>query len=325
MPESDPEKRRRRDSERRRRRVEERAALGLCVRCGRVAPVEGGRTCEGCRARRRAADQARAEHRRAAGVKRVRDPEARKAEYRRARQRAGDRLARGLCGKCGRFPHEPDRRLCAGCGEQARRAERKRYAKARAAGLKYGRRSPHAKRRQARVRSRKRRQTRTDAGLCIRCGRRPPVRGGVSCQACLEARRAADKAIYSARRSAGRCVRCATPTFKGEPLCGPCTVLDARRQPARQRRPHAGNPPSFGAARCQAGARRAYDRSEHVRGLPVYGSEFTVVHHATGEILDHLEHWEDVVLCLSFAGLSFDQVEVLQEHAPMRAVLTGFS
>ena len=57
----------------------------------------------------------------------------------------------------------------------------------------------------------------------------------------------------------------------------------------------------------------------------MYGSEFTVVHAATGEILDVLEHWEDVVLCVSFAKLSFDDVEILQEHAPMRAVLAGFS
>jgi len=116
-------------------------------------------------------------------------------------------------------------------------------------------------------------------------------------------------------------------------------VTDAKKQPVRnaaaRRRyaertakricTHCGKAPSFGASRCQACARRAYERSEHVRGLPVYGSEFTVVHAATGEILDNLEHWEDVVLCVSFAKLSFDDVEILQEHAPMRSVLTGFS
>ncbi len=334
----DPEKRRRADRERRRRRIDERVALGLCVRCARVAPVEGGRTCEGCRARRRAADRLRAARRRDAGITRLRDPEARKAEYRRARQRAEYRLARGLCGKCGRFPHEPDRRLWAGRAEQPRRAERKRYRKARAAGLAYGRKSPLGKRRQARIRSRKRRQTRTDAGLCTRCGRHPPVHGGASCEACLEVRRAAEKAIYSSRRSLGHCVRCATPTFEGEPLCGPCAVIDARRQPGRnaaaRRRyrqrlsrqicTHCGQAPSFGASRCERCARKAYARSEHVRGLPVYESEFTVLHPATAETLV-FGQWEDVVLWLSFAGLSFDEVEVLQEQAPMRAVLTGVS
>ncbi len=59
--------------------------------------------------------------------------------------------------------------------------------------------------------------------------------------------------------------------------------------------------------------------------LPVYAAEFTVVHIATGHRLGVFEHWEDVVLCLSFARLSFDEVEVIHEHAPMRAVLTGFS
>ena len=57
----------------------------------------------------------------------------------------------------------------------------------------------------------------------------------------------------------------------------------------------------------------------------MYGDEFTVVHAASGEILGVYEQWEDVVLCLSFAKLSFDDVEILQEHAPMRSVLTGFS
>ena len=339
MPRTDLQRRCRRERERRRQRVEDRIARGLCVRCARVAPVEGGRTCEGCRARRRAADRARAAKRRETGIRRVRDPEARKAEYRRARQRAEDRLAQGRCGKCGHHNHEPDRRLCAGCGEQARRAERKRYARARAAGLKYGRKSPLGKRRQARILSRKRRQARQDASICIRCARQPPVDGGASCEACLIARRAAEQAIYSVRRASGRCVRCNTTTFQGEPFCGPCAVVDARRQPgrnaaarrryderkARQICTHCGNAPSFGASRCQICARKAYARSEHVRGLPVYGAEFTVVHAASGDELGVFEQWEDVVLCLSFASLSFDEVEVLHEHAPMRAVLTGFS
>ena len=339
MPRTDVQSRRRRERERHRQRVDQRIARDLCVRCGRVAPVEDGRTCEGCRARRRISNRARAEKRRSAGIRRVRDPVARKAEYRRARQRAVDRVARGLCGKCGLHEHEPDRRLCAGCGEQARRVERKRYAKARAAGLTYGRTSPHGKRRQARIRSRKRRQARRDANVCVRCARHRPVPGGASCEDCLIARRAAEKAIYSARRSAGRCVRCNTTTFEGVPLCGPCAVIDARRQPGRnaaaRRRyddrrvrqicTHCAKAPSFGASRCESCARKAYARSEHVRGLPVYGSEFTVVHAASGETLGVFEHWEDVVLCLSFARQSFDDVEILQEHAPMRAMLTGFS
>ena len=66
MPGSDPEKRRR-DRERHRRRDERRLAGGLCSRCARHRPVEGGRTCEACRRKRRMADRARAEQRRSAG------------------------------------------------------------------------------------------------------------------------------------------------------------------------------------------------------------------------------------------------------------------
>ncbi|MDE0359926.1 MAG: hypothetical protein OXI74_02040 [Rhodospirillaceae bacterium] len=140
-------------------------------------------------------------------------------------------------------------------------------------------------------------------------------------------------------RALGQCVRCATPTFGGEPLCGPCAVIESRRQPARnaaaRRRyadrvarricTHCGTAPSFGASRCEPCARKAHARSEHVRGLPVYGAEFTVVNAATGETLGVFEHWEDVVLRLAFAGLEFEEADVLTEHAPMRPVLTGFS
>jgi len=56
----------------------------------------------------------------------------------------------------------------------------------------------------------------------------------------------------------------------------------------------------------------------------VYAAEFTVVHAGTAEPLGVFEDWEDVVLCLAFAGLSFDEVDVLTEHAPMQPVLTGF-
>ena len=339
MPHADPERRRRHERRRSRRRSAERVARGLCPRCGDRPPGAGRAVCDPCAGKRRLADRARAARRRQAGIGRVRDPEARKVEYRRARQRAEDRLAQGRCAKCGLHDHEPDRRLCAACAERTRRRDRERYAQARARGLAYGRASPHGKRRQARIRSRKRRQARRDAHLCLRCGRRRPVDGGSSCGSCLETRRAADRATYRARRSLGQCVRCATPTFDGDPLCGPCAVIESRRQPARnaaarrrydRRRKrsictHCGKTPSFGASRCEPCSRRAYERSEHVRGLPVYGAEFTVVHAATAETLAVVEHWEDVVLCLSFAGLSFDEVDIITEHAPMRAVLTGFS
>ena len=338
MPHSDPERRRRQDRERHRRRVQRRISAGRCTRCGMEAPEDGGRTCERCRRKRRKTDRERARQHRDAGIKRVRDPGSRAAEYARARQRAAQRKAAGLCLKCD-APAEPGLTLCVVCGERRRAAERARYARARDAGLSYGGADIETMRRRARIRAKQRRQARLDAQLCVRCGRRPPVDGGASCLKCLRLRRAAEKATYGARRASGQCVRCAAVTFKGEPMCGPCTVIDARRQPvrnaaarrryadrrSRQLCTHCGRGPTFGASRCAPCAKRAWERSGHVRGLPVYSAEFTVVHSATDETLGVFDHWEDAVLCLSFAGLSFEEVHILTEHAPMRPVLTGFS
>ncbi len=138
MPYRDIDTARARGLERHRRRIAERAELGLCRRCGTRPAASGRTTCEPCAEKRRAADRTRAEKRRQAGIKRVRDPGARKAEYRRALQRAEDRLARGFCSKCGRRPNEPNRRLCISCGQKRRAVERERYARARSEGLKYG-------------------------------------------------------------------------------------------------------------------------------------------------------------------------------------------
>ncbi len=109
MPCRDPEVRRQRDRERARRRAAKRIALGLCPRCGNGPPAPGRPVCETCAHKRRAADRVRAAKRREAGIKRIRNSEARKAEYRRARDRADQRVARGLCAGCGLCgaPHKP--------------------------------------------------------------------------------------------------------------------------------------------------------------------------------------------------------------------------
>ena len=337
MAHADPERRREFDRQRSRKRTAERVSHGLCPRCGQQAPAPGRAVCDPCAEKRRIADQARAAKRRAAGIKRVRDPKARQTEYQRAKAKAAERLAQGLCSKCGRHPYERKRRLCSGCGERQRRRDRERYARARDAGELYGGKPVASKRRHARHRTRQHQRARRAASLCIRCGRGRPVAGASSCGNCLKARRSADRQTYAARRSAGQCVRCGTSTFDAEALCGPCAVLDARRRPgrnaaarrryagrkARQRCTHCGKAPSFGASRCEACSRKAYERSEHIRGLPVYGSEFIVLVAATGEPVGVFEGWEDVVLSLSFAGLSFEEVEVVAEHAPMRAGAHG--
>ena len=332
MPCRDPETRRVRDRERARLRTAGRVEAGLCPRCGRHAPEPGRHLCADCGEKRRVADRARAAQRRTAGIGRVRDPKARQAEYARARQRDAARLARGLCTRCARHPHEPDRRLCAACAEQRRRAERARYARAKSAGRPYGGKDPQAKRRLARRRSRKRQRERRAAGLCIRCGACRPVEGGSSCGNCLRKRRAADRQTYAARRAAGLCGRCGTPTFEGAPLCGPCTVFEARHQPRKyaanraryaERRArwvctHCGRRPSYGASRCEPCAKRAWEQSEHVRGLPVYPPSFTVVERATDAEHGTFDTWEEVAIALAFAHLSLDDVHILIDQAPMQ-------
>lgn len=337
MPYRDPRTRRRKDRERARRRTARRRALGLCLQCGRKPPEKGRQLCAECGGKRRVAARARAAKRRAAGVKRARDPEARKAEYQRARQRAEERLARGLCAQCGLDHHEPDRRLCSACGEKRRQAERERYRRARRAGLKYGGKPVDARRRQGRRRSRKRRQARALAGLCARCGRNAAVEGGASCEPCLEKRRVLDREQYRSRRDAGCCGRCGVPTFQGAPVCGPCAVIEARRQPrknAAARRRYAerrarwictacGRKPSFGASRCEDCSKLEYNRAGHGHGLPDWAPGCTVVDRFSGEELSAWDRWEDAVASLSFAGLSLDDVELLSETSPLHA-MTGW-
>ncbi len=338
MPYRDHHKRRARDRERHRRRAEHRRAQGLCPRCGRNAPDPGRSQCAVCLEKRRAADRLRAGQRKAAGIKRVRDPKARRDEYRRARRRADERVAQGTCARCARHPHEPDRRLCATCGERQRWRDRDRYAKARDAGSKYGGRDVHARRRQARRRSHKRRNDRRRAARCIRCGRRPPVEGGSSCEPCLDSRRQSDRATYAERKAAGLCTRCSAPTFDGAPLCGPCTVTEARYRPAKRdanraryakRRKrwictHCGKAPSFGASRCEDCARKSWARSEHVRGIPDWDPACTVFDKVSGDHLGTWDRWEDAVLALSFEGVSLEDVELLSERSPMHA-MAGWS
>ena len=131
-------------------------------------------------------------------------------------------------------PFLPNRSLCRSCGEKRRKAERVRYARAKAAGRLYGGRNPEDRRRIGRERSRKRLRTHQDAGLCTRCGNRPPVPGGATCRACRDARQAAEQEQYAARQGRGP-VR---PGAEDHALdhasrCGPCATLEAGRRPRK--------------------------------------------------------------------------------------------
>ena len=63
-------------------------------------------------------------------------------------------------------------------------------------------------------------------------------------------------------------------------------------------------------------------RSGEHRGLPVYPPLFTIIEIATGEDHGTFDSWEEVVMCLAFARLSYEEVEIISDQSPM-ATLTG--
>ena len=320
------------DRERFRKRTEQRRAAGLCPRCGAREPENGLALCGVCAEKRRAWDRARDARRRSAGIPRRRN---RAGERERARELTAERITRGACTKCGVNPPESGRRLCAGCGDKRRAAERARYAQAKSRGELYGGRNPQARRKAGRAASIRRRQGRRDGGLCVRCGRRPPAEGGATCEPCRETRQAAERALYASRRTANLCGRCGGPTTDGRAQCAPCAALEAERgrperKNARSRQRYwerraSGrctdcNEPSHGASRCEACAKRSFERSGFFRGIPVWDPSFTIIELATGETHGPFDSEADAIAELAFAGLSFDEVEIVND-APVTARL----
>ena len=130
------------------------------------------------------------------------DQEVGKARDReRFRRRTEDRVAAGLCPRCGTEPPAPERTMCAPCNEKRNAASRARDARLRAEGKP--RRNPETTRQYERERSRREAAERKAAGLCTRCGTEPAAPGRSSCEPCLEKRRAADRARYAAGKAAG--------------------------------------------------------------------------------------------------------------------------
>ena len=331
----DPNVGRARGRERFRRRTAGRIARGACTRCGKEPPAQGRRLCEPCAAKKNSASRARDAKLRAEGRPR-RDPE-REKSYRREhrRRQVAERIARGLCPRCGKEPPAPERSLCAPCGEKRRAADRARYKKAKSQGKLYGGADPKTKRRTARRRSRERLLARRDAGVCTRCGKNTPAEGRTACTPCRDARQAAEREMYAVRRAARLCVRCGGPTTDGGSRCAPCAVLEEERRPperknAASRKRYAERrardactdcgAPALGAARCEPCARRSYERSAHFRGLPLYPPQYTVIELATGTDHGTWDSWEEVAMCLAFARLSLDQVEVLIDQSPMQTL-----
>ena len=268
------------------------------------------------------------------------DPgKARAYERERHRKRTAERLVRGLCPKCGKTPPAPGRSVCAPCGERGRKSERARYARGKAEGKRYGGRKPESRRRAAWERNRKRRRERREAGLCTRCGDHPPLEGSVACEPCREVRRAAERELYAARRAKGLCGRCGGEVlpkgdFADASLCGPCAALcdgyDREKKNTARRGRYARlrarglctdcGEPAQGTARCESCAYRSYARSGQHRGLPLYPPRYTVVELATGEDLGTWDSWEEVAMCLAFAKLSREEVEVITDASPMMTI-----
>ena len=144
-------------------------------------------------------------------------------ERRRYRRVTAERIAAGLCPTCGQRPPAPDRRLCDVCSEQRRRAERARYARAKAEGRVYGGKSAEAKRRAGRANSKKRYDARRAAGMCTRCGKQEPVEGSTVCEQCRDRRRAGEHEQWSARRARRQCGKCGAPT-DGAARCDSCAA-----------------------------------------------------------------------------------------------------
>ena len=335
----DPEVGRARGRERFRRRTAERIAAGLCLRCGKVEPAPARSICAPCGEKRNRAGRARDARLRAEGRPR-RDPDkARESERRRARRVTAKRRADGRCARCGKAQAVPGRASCEPCLEKRRAHDRARYAKAKAVGKPYGGANAEVKRRSARAASRKRHEARREAGLCVRCGQRPPTEGRTICQSCRDRCRAAERRQYAERRAAGRCTRCGEPAFDGLSRCGPCAVIEAERgapdrKNTRSRKLYTERrarglctscgAPSQGAARCAPCAEKSYYGSAYFQGIPVWDPTWTVIELATGREHGPFDSEADVALCLAFAKLDREQVEVLCD-APVTATLTGWT
>ena len=78
-----------------------------------------------------------------------------------------------------------------------------------------------------------------------------------------------------------------------------------------------------GASRCPPCAERSYHGSAHFKGVPVWEPQYTVIEIETG--IDHgtYDSMADVALCLAFAKLDRDRVEIVTD-APITASCTAW-
>lgn len=78
------------------------------------------------------------------------------------------------------------------------------------------------------------------SGVCVGCGKAPPVAERTQCVKCLAALRRRAKERTAERRSLGQCVQCGLPSAEGIVHCRVCRPLNervlARRHAAQERR-----------------------------------------------------------------------------------------
>ncbi len=250
------EKRRARDRARHHRRKAERAAAGLCLKCGKRPPLPGRKTCGVCagkerdriarrvaagyrknRSKEKATRAALHAERRAAGVcvKCGAPPEKpgaslckRHAEAERARFRRqyAARRAAGLCTECGK-PTEDGHWLCPAHAEERRRRDRERHAARVAKGLPGRSGSLVRARERSQERAAKRYASRKAAGLCTSCGKVPAAPGRTQCEGCAAHSRRLDRQARAERRARGQCRDCDRAAVPGKAYCA--EHLAARR------------------------------------------------------------------------------------------------
>lgn len=322
------EVRKQRDRDRVANRTAARIAAGQCPRCGVRPPAPERSVCKPCAEKRNRASRTRDARLRAAGMPR-RDPDrAREYGRERSRREVKARLAEGTCTRCGKLPAAEGRSSCGPCLEKRRASDRARYAVGKAAGKLYGGADPHAKRQVGRARSRKRQKARIEAGLCIRCGKQQPVKGGTTCATCREKRQAAERRQYAERKAAGCCTRCGGPVHDGRSRCARCAVIEdagkcPERKNARFRKLYAERrsrglctscgAPSQGASRCAPCAERSYHGSAHFRAMPVYPPRYAVFLRGADEPLAVLDDEMEAAAWLAFQRIDRDRVEIVAD------------
>ncbi len=259
---------------------------------------------------------------------------AKQARDRRLRQRHAERIVSGTCTRCGRVPPELGLKVCGGCAEKRRAAEKVRRDRARSQGKLYRGRDPERCRRADRAGDRRRRRAWKEAELCTSCGLNRPEDNRSVCEPCREARRALDRRRYAARKAAGRCVRCTQPTVGGLSRCGRCLALEKERvSPEREsavsRKRYAARrakgicvdckAPAGGAARCERCAYRSNSRAPERHLAALWPPQITVIEVQTGEELGVFETESEAAACIAFARLRPDQVEILS-NVPLMAL-----